>query len=249
MFVNLTIALIALFLFSKWAFFICLAPVIRIKNKRNVLNKNVILHSVEETSQANNNHLIRVFLKVLTKIQIRAVVSGFIRYMDFQVGLIPSHHIRNFIYKYIFCVDLQSKAVIYFGSEIRSHQNLHIGEGTIIGDRSILDARRGIYIGKNVNFSSNVKIWSYQHDHSDPYFNCTEQKVGPVYIEDRAWIGPDVTILHSVTIGEGAVVAAGAVVTKDIPPFSIVAGIPAKVIGERNKNLLYEFSGNYLKLY
>ena len=144
---------------------------------------------------------------------------------------------------------MQSKAVIYFGSEIRSHQNLHIGEGTIIGDRSILDARRGIYIGKNVNFSSNVKIWSYQHDHSDPYFNCTEQKVGPVYIEDRAWIGPDVTILHSVTIGEGAVVAAGAVVTKDIPPFSIVAGIPAKVIGERNKNLLYEFSGNYLKLY
>jgi acetyltransferase-like isoleucine patch superfamily enzyme len=126
---------------------------------------------------------------------------------------------------------------------------LHIGEGSIIGDRSILDARSGIYIGKNVNFSSNVKIWSFQHDHSDPYFNCTEEKVGAVYIEDRVWIGPDVTILHSVTIGEGAVVAAGAVVTKDVPAFAIVAGIPAKVIGERNKNLLYEFSGNYLKLY
>ena len=53
-------------------------------------------------------------------------------------------------------------------------------------------------------------------------------------------------ILHSVNIGEGAVVAAGAVVTKDVEAFSIVAGIPAKKIGERNKNLKYEMDGSYL---
>ncbi|MFK1641101.1 DapH/DapD/GlmU-related protein [Bacteroides fragilis] len=71
-------------------------------------------------------------------------------------------------------------------------------------------------------------------------------KKKPVVIEDRVWIGPNAIILHSVTIGEGAVVAAGAVVTKDVPPFSIVGGIPAKVIGSRNSNLKYEFDGQYL---
>ena len=59
-------------------------------------------------------------------------------------------------------------------------------------------------------------------------------KRGPIVIHDRVWIGPGVTILHNVTIGEGAVVAAGAVVTKNIPPFTLVGGIPAKVIAKRN---------------
>ena len=79
--------------------------------------------------------------------------------------------------------------------------------------------------------------------------DITKEKIGSVKIGDRAWIGPDVTILHSVDIGKGAVVAAGSVVTKNVPPYTIVAGIPAKVIGERNPNLLYEFSGNYIKFY
>ena len=65
-------------------------------------------------------------------------------------------------------------------------------------------------------------------------------------IGNRAWIGPNTVILHSVHIGEGAVVAAGAVVTKDVEAFSIVAGIPAKKIGERNKNLKYKMDGSYL---
>ena len=204
----------------------------------------------EESASFDNGKSGLWFIKrIVTVLRLRELISGFIRYMDFQVGMIPSHHVRKFIYKMIFCVDIQRKVVIYFGSEIRSHSNLHIGEGSIIGDRAILDARSGIYIGKNVNFSSNVKIWTYQHDHSDPNFSCTDTKVGPVYIGDRAWIGPDVTILHSVTIGEGAVVAAGSVVTKDVPPYAIVAGIPAKTVGQRNKNLVYEFSGNYLRVY
>jgi acetyltransferase-like isoleucine patch superfamily enzyme len=58
------------------------------------------------------------------------------------------------------------------------------------------------------------------------------------------WISPRVTFLNSVATGEGAVVAAGAIVTEDIEPFTIVAGIPAKKIGNRNTNLKYEFSGN-----
>lgn len=107
---------------------------------------------------------------------------------------------------------------------IRASYNLFIGKGTIIGDKSVLDARRMIVIGENVNFSSGVSLWTDQHDYNDPYFRCMPNKYGPIVIKDRAWIGPGAIILHNVTIGEGAVVAAGAVVTKDVPPFTLVGG-------------------------
>lgn len=167
-------------------------------------------------------------------------------WMMLETGRIPSHHIRNFIYRHLYLVDLAKGAAIYHGAEIRAGINLHIEEGSIIGDNAILDARNGIRIGKNVNFSSGVHIWTEQHDHSDPGFRCLSDITYGVDICDRAWIGPGVTILHSVTIGEGAVVAAGSVVTKDIAPFSIAAGIPAKKIGERNKNLQYSLKGEHL---
>jgi len=174
---------------------------------------------------------------------------GFNRYWDFECGRIPSHRIRNFMYRTIWLIELAPKAVVYWGAEIRAGYNLTIGEGSIIGDNALLDARNKIIIGKNVNFSSRVSIYTEHHDHRDPYFRGNSDGSFRVQIDDRAWIGPNVTILHSVHIGEGAIVAAGSVVTKDIPTFAIVAGIPAKVIGERNHDLRYEFDGNYLPFY
>lgn len=247
MVLNILIAFICVVLFSKWALFLLLAPVIRFRNRRNIKHGITTVSSLTDKVLRSRDR--KGIGKIVERLRLRELMSGFIRYMDFQVGMIPSHHVRNFIYKYVFCTNLGRNSVIYFGSEIRDHYNLHIGEGSIIGDRAILDARSGIHIGKNVNFSSGVKIWTFQHDHGDPDFNCKIDKVGPVYIGNRVWIGPDVIILHSVTIGEGAVVAAGAVVTKDVPAFSIVAGIPAKVIGERSRNLRYEFTGNYMRIY
>lgn len=137
---------------------------------------------------------------------------------------IPSHHIRNFFYRHIYKVQMAPKVVIYSGAEIRNPTNLKIGKGSIIGDNAILDARAGIEIGQNVNFSSNVRIWTLQHDYRDPDFACTPEHYGPVKICDRAWIGPHTIILHDVTIGEGAVVGAGAVVTKDVPPYTLMGG-------------------------
>ena len=180
---------------------------------------------------------------------VKRYVSGYMRYADFQTGLIPSHHIRDFLYRHVWHVDMGKNAIIYFGAEIRGAEQLHIGKGSIIGDRSILDARRGIYIGENVNFGSEVHCWTEQHDYNDPYFRCMPGRRGPIKIGDRAWTGPNVTILHSVTIGEGAVVAAGAVVTKDVEPYTLVGGIPAKKIGERSRDLRYEFKGRPLPFY
>lgn len=232
----IALGLIVIVLAGKWIVFILTIPIILYTRNRNSRFRNVDETIETEVSISNKrskstfNHLKKfIFL----------YFRGFKRYMDIQTGLLPSHHIRNFIYSRIFGVQLGKGAVIHYGAEIRSHTKLIIAQNTKIGDKSILDARNGIEIGKNVNFSTGVQIWTEQHDHRDPWFRCISGPHFKVKIGDRAWIGPRVTILHSVNIGEGAVVAAGSVVTKDVPSFAIVAGIPAKVIGERNRNLEY----------
>lgn len=176
-------------------------------------------------------------------------IFGLNRYLNFECGRIPSHRVRKFFYKFIWKVTMESKSVIYWGAEIRAGFNLTIGKGSIIGDNALLDARNGISIGDNVNFSSRVSIYTDQHDHKDPFFRGNTDSSFRVIIDDRVWVGPNVIILHSVHIGEGSVVAAGSVVTKDVPPFVIVAGIPAKIIGSRNKDLRYEFDGTHLPFY
>ena len=189
--------------------------------------------------QHENSLNCRVFAKITNRYNWQ-----FERLFIFWIGQIHSHLIRNFFYRYIQRIELGENVIIYSGCEIRNPSGLKIGKGTIIGNNAILDARAGLAIGENVNLSSNVSIWSLQHDYRDPDFACTPEHYGPVKIEDRAWIGPNVIILHDVTIGEGAVVAAGAVVTKDVPPFTLYGGVPAKLIGRRPRNLKYVFQGH-----
>ncbi len=228
---------------GKWVVFFISAPAIRFLCKRKMTSRKYgKSNNSESITPPRQLHILKTPMRYM---------RGYIRYMDLQVGVIPSHHIRKFIYKHIFLLDIGKDAVIYYGSEMRAHSDIHIGQGSIIGDKAILDGRHGgIYIGRNVNISSNVCMWTEQHDYNDPHFRCTESHGGEIRIGDRVWIGPNVTILHNVTISEGAVVAAGAVVTKDVPPFTLVGGIPAKPLGkERNRDLKYEFDGNYIPFY
>lgn len=176
---------------------------------------------------------------------IRNYARGFIRLLFFLIGYCPSHHVRMFFYKYIFRINIGKKVVIYYGLEIRKPTQLFIGDGTIIGDNCILDARNRIEIGSNVNFSSQVALWTMQHDPQSESFGCNNQNC-QITIGDRAWLSMRCIILPGVTIGEGAVVAAGAVVTKSVPPFTIVGGVPARVIGNRNPNICYDLSHIYL---
>lgn len=179
------------------------------------------------------------------KSKIAFYYGSFVSYYLYRLSLTASHHVRNYVYRHVCHMQLGEKAVIYYGTEVRNPYKIKIGKGSIIGDNSILDGRNGITIGNNVCFASNVRIWTEQHDHRDPWFRCETQQHNPVIIDDRAWIGSHTVILHSVHIGEGAVVAAGAVVTHDVSPYTIVAGIPAKKIGERNRDLRYEFNGDH----
>jgi acetyltransferase-like isoleucine patch superfamily enzyme len=132
---------------------------------------------------------------------------------------------------------LAKGVVIYSGFEIRHPWNLTIGRGSIIGHNCILDCRAPVTICENVNLSSEVAIWTAQHDPQSATFDV---KYGPVTVKERAWLSFRTTVLPGVTVHEGGVLAAHAVATKDVPPFSIAAGIPAHVIGTRNSRLTYE---------
>jgi maltose O-acetyltransferase len=114
---------------------------------------------------------------------------------------------------------------------------LSIGRNSIIGNDAFLDAREGIEIGNNVNMGGHVQVFTLEHDPQARDFGI---KGGPVIIRDYAYIATRTIILPGVTIGEGAVVAAGAVVTRDVEPYSIVAGVPARKIGERTRDLEYK---------
>ncbi len=152
------------------------------------------------------------------------------------LGHVPSRRVRKVVLTHLFGVDIASSAVLYGGFEIRSPRKLKIGANTVIGHRATLDARGGLTIGNNINLSSEVMIWTAQHDYCDPEFGTMFK---PVVIGDYVWLGPRCIILPGVTIGAGAVVAAGAVVTKDVEPYTVVGGVPAQKIADRPKGLNY----------
>jgi len=151
------------------------------------------------------------------------------------ISLLPFHSLRIFLLRRM-GAKIGRRVGLYRGFEIRNPWKLEIGESTLIGHNALLDARKGLVIGSNVNLSNEVMIWSLHHDYNSEFFDMVG---AAVTIEDYAWICSRAIILPGVTIGKGAVVAAGSVVTKNVLPYTIVGGVPAKVIGQRNQKLSY----------
>lgn len=134
---------------------------------------------------------------------------------------------------------LEKGATIYSGCQIRSPQNIKLGKRSIVGEGALLDGRRGLTIGDDVNISSGAWLWTLHHDYNSPNFEAVG---APIEIGNRAWICSRATILPGVKIGEGAVVAAGAVVVRDVAPYKVVGGVPAREIAQRSAELNYELS-------
>lgn len=163
--------------------------------------------------------------------------------LDFELmllrwtGCLPSHTLRLLIYR-LAGIKIGKGSKIHMWCNFFDPSGISIGEGSIIGDHAFLDGRDSLKIGNNVDIASGVMIYNSQHDAASVDFGAV---YGKVKIEDYVFIGPRAIILPGVTVGKGAVVAAGAVVTKNIPSFTIVAGVPAVKIGERkNKNPRYK---------
>lgn len=179
-------------------------------------------------------------------------------YLATIVGYIPSHTIRLFLYRHFFRIKIGKDSSIHWRAEFNLPSGIEIGRNTIIGNDAFLDGRfkrekkfatlgqyikdflnpshRPLKIGNNVSIAGEVRIYTMEHDIDDPYFTAVG---APVVIEDYVVIGTRVTILPGVHIGKGAVLASGAVVTKDVEPYTVVGGVPAKEIKKRSQDLRY----------
>lgn len=155
------------------------------------------------------------------------------------VGHLPCHFLRRFFYR-LAGVKIGRGSTIHMWCNFFNPRGVSIGQDSIIGDHAFLDGRAPLVIGDHVDIASQILIYNSEHDIQSVDFHATQQ---PVTIEDYVFIGPRAIILPGVKIGKGAVVAAGAVVTKDIPAYKIVGGVPAQVIGERKQKDLHYHLG------
>jgi maltose O-acetyltransferase len=171
------------------------------------------------------------------------ILARFANYfLDFEimvlrwVGNIPSHIIRNNIYR-LAGVGIGKGSTIHMWANFYQPRNITIGYDTIVGDHCFLDGRAKITIGDHTDIASQVMIFNSEHNLDSEQFEAIRE---PVSIGDYVFVGPRAIILPGVSIAKGAVVAAGAVVVKSVGEFEIVGGVPAKAVGERkNKNPKY----------
>jgi acetyltransferase-like isoleucine patch superfamily enzyme len=155
------------------------------------------------------------------------------------IGGIPFHCIRQ-NYLRACGMTIGTGVSLLRETMIMRPERISLGDGAIVGFRSFLGGEAGLTIGRNVNISSFAVLLGGRHDVNDPEFRSILE---PIVIEDYAWLATRVTVLGGVRMGRGSVAAAGAVVTKDVPPYAIVGGVPAKKIGERDPEACrYNFS-------
>lgn len=126
------------------------------------------------------------------------------------------------------------------GENVNVERHARFGRGVTLGDRSGIGINASIgeqtHIGSDVMMGPDCVIYTRNHRFDRLDIPMREQGYGPVEpveIGDDCWIGGRVTILPGVHVGNGAVIAAGAVVTKDVPPYAVVGGVPAKIIYNR----------------
>ena len=161
------------------------------------------------------------------------------------ISNLPSWSLRKIYYKYVMGVKISKGCHIDMKNYFLVPRYLTMGEFVHINQGCFIDCRGGVRIGDNVSISHYVKLCTGSHIVNSQEFEGIHL---PIVIESYVWIGIGAIILQGVTLGEGCVVAAGSVVTKDVKPYEIVGGVPARYIGVRNRKLNYhplEFENHF----
>jgi maltose O-acetyltransferase len=153
------------------------------------------------------------------------------------VSHVPSFAFRRLWYRRVVGIAFGRHAGIHLGCYVWSYgpsqvrrDEVRIGNHSRINRSCFLDVRGSLQMADNVSVSPQVMILTAYHRGEKKGFPVETR---PVVIEDHVWIGARATIMPGVTLGRGCVVGAGAVVTRDVPAFAMVAGVPARTVGER----------------
>jgi acetyltransferase-like isoleucine patch superfamily enzyme len=156
---------------------------------------------------------------------------GIVKYIPPPVGDVC----RTFVAK-LFCKRIDSWH-IREGVTIWYPERFSLGQNCSLNEWVYIHAFGGITIRNGVRIAARASFLSFDHNFDDPDTPIYRQTFtpGPITIEDDVWIGIHAVVLRNVTVGKGSVVSAGAVVTKDVPPYAVVGGVPAKVIAWRKQ--------------
>jgi maltose O-acetyltransferase len=122
--------------------------------------------------------------------------------------------------------------MVFEGLRLSNHGKLVVGQDSFISHDCFVELSADVTIGERVDIGALARLITAGHDYHDPRRRAGARQNKPIRIEDGAWLGAGCTILGGVTVGTGAVVAAGSLVTKDCLPHGLYAGIPARRIKE-----------------
>lgn len=167
----------------------------------------------------------------------RARFDGLLYLCNHVIAELPSHTVRLGFYRKVMQFEIGARSYIFIGARFDCRGGFSLGDHSVVNARCRLDNRGTLRIGHNVSVSSEVCLVTADHDPQSESFAGRNR---PVTIEDYVFIGTRAIVLPGCTIGRGAIVAAGSVVTKNVEPFTIVAGNPARPVGERPQNLSYQ---------
>jgi len=166
----------------------------------------------------------------LLQLEIESYLGWIVRGLPSFLGYFPRYLVYKLLFKKLdsFCF-IQPN--VFFSHTFR----ITCGKGLIVNSNTYFHALGGIEIGDNVLIGPNVVISSGEHGYKEGRKPVMWQKITPkkIIIERGVWLGANVVVMPGVIIAEGTIVGAGAIVTKSTKPFTIVAGVPAKKIGDR----------------
>jgi len=155
------------------------------------------------------------------------------------ISSLPSRKIRE-AYLKAYLAEVGTGTSIQMGCKFLNGRKVYLGDRNVINFGCLFDGRHyKIKTGSDVSIGPEASILTLGHNPQSPDF---ADRGGDVIIGDRAWIAYRAIILPGVNIGEGAVVGSGSVVSRSVAAYSIVAGNPAKVIGERSRSLTYQLN-------
>jgi acetyltransferase-like isoleucine patch superfamily enzyme len=136
-------------------------------------------------------------------------------------------------------IQLGAGCLIQDGAVLNASEGrIEVGERTWVGPYVVIYGNGGVRLGADVMIAAHSCLTSVGHGHADLSRPMMQQpiEVAPIVIEDDVWVGMNCTILPGVRIGRGAIVAAGALVRRDVAPYEIVGGVPARTLGRRDSS-------------